>query len=305
LHYRGDILTIYAVLGIALLLCYKLPDKILLVVALLLVFNVPSVVTRAVGAMNEAPNPFDMMSQDQAGLEKYYNTVKSGSYPEILKANFHEFNSKFVFQVQSGRIYITTGLFLLGLYAGRKRIFENVTFFKNLIRFSLWTILGSILFLLVFFGITQLAGIVLPQSVQWLIGGEMWDIISTMLAAIYVGLVVTLMQKDRWRKRLMHFYSAGRMGLTTYLSQTLIGIFIFFSVGFGLLGEIGSAACMAISIIVFIGQISFSNYWLRHFLYGPVEWLWRSMTYLKVQPFRNPKDRDEEARLPREPVGQG
>ena len=290
LHYRGDILTIYAVLGLGLLICHKVPDKILLVLALLLVFNLPSIVTRTIGALDPSSTGPSFFNPDQKQLEFYYDTVKSGSYLDILKANFYEFKGKFVFQIESGRLYITLGLFLLGLYAGRKNVFEDVAFFKRLIRYALWTLLGCVLFTVALFGGTKLAGVELTQQVQFLVSASVFDIFNAALASIYVGLIISLFQRDRWKKRLMTFYAVGRMGLTTYLMQALIGIFIFFSIGLDLLGEIGTTFCLVIGIVVFILQIIFCNYWLKRFQYGPVEWLWRSMTYLKIQPMKNRRE---------------
>src|SRR5579859_7920124 len=104
LHYRGDILTIYAVLGFGLLLFYRLPDKALLILALFLVFNIPSLGVRLYeGVYGNGGNPFG--SSDQKQLQQYFETLKSGSYFNILNANLHEFKFKFDFQVASGRIY--------------------------------------------------------------------------------------------------------------------------------------------------------------------------------------------------------
>jgi uncharacterized protein len=285
LHYRGDILTIYALLGFGLLLTYRLPDKALLIVSLLLVFNIPSVITRAFDAWSGSAGP-SFFNGDQKVLEAYYNTLKSGTYFDILRANYHEFYGKFVFQVESGRIYITMGLFMLGLYVGRQNLFGNIPFFKKLIRYGLWTLLAAVLFGLTFFGGTHLAGVELTQQVQWLAGGFVMDVFNTALAAIYVGLVVTLFEKDSWKKPLMNFYAVGRMGLTTYLMQALVGFLVFFSVGLGMLGEIGNTVCLLIGAVTFVLQIAFSNFWLRRFQYGPAEWLWRTLTYVRIQPVR-------------------
>ncbi len=293
LHYRGDILTIYATLGIGLLLTYRLPDKYLLVIALLLVLNVPSLFIRlsdVIWVPAKSGNPF--MNTDQNSLLAYYNTLKSGTYVEILKANYYEFSSKTNFQIESGRAYITMGLFLLGLYAGRKNIFADIEskkpFFKKLLRTSLWTVLGCVLFSAAFFGGAQATGIKLSDSLQWMVGGEVYDVFNAAFATIYTCGVVLLFQKEQWRPRLMHFYAVGRMGLTTYLVQTMFGAFIFFSFGFGLLGEIGASIAVVIAIVLFIVQIQFSKFWFTHFQYGIFEWLWRSLTYLKIQPMRNP-----------------
>jgi uncharacterized protein len=285
LHYRGDILTIYAVLGFGLLISYKLPDRVLLVLALLLVFNIPSVLVRFSGVIaNTVPDTF--FNNDQASLETYFNTFKSGSYFAILAANLHEFKSKIDFQFESGRVYITMGLFLLGLYAGRKDIFNNPAFFKKLISMSLWTLLACIILTVTIFGGLQMSGVEITQGLGFLVGGTAYDVFNACLSSVYVGFIVVLFQNEKWKKRLMNFYCVGRMGLTTYLMQAMAGVLIFSGMGLGLLGDFGAAACALTGIAFFVLQIIFSNYWLGKFQFGPVEWLWRSLTYFKIQPLK-------------------
>lgn len=286
LHYRGDILTIYALLGFGLLIGNKLPDKILLIVALLLVMDMPAVATRTVEVVFPSSSAASFFNPDQKALETYYNTLKSGTYLEILRANFYEFKGKFDMQIVSGRLYITLGLFLLGLYAGRKRVFENPAYFKKLIRYGLWTLLGCVVFAGMLAAIIFIAKVEMTQSLQFLLGGSVYDVFNAALAAIYVGIVVTLFQKEKWRARLMNFYELGRMGLTTYLTQALIGTTLLFSFGFDLLGDYGATVWTLTALIVFTFQILFSKWWLANFQYGPVEWVWRSLTYFKWQPLK-------------------
>jgi uncharacterized protein len=271
---------------VGLLLCYKLPDKFLLALALLLVFDAPAIIQRTVDVLSptNSANPF--MSGDEKALEVYYNTLKSGSYPNILRANFYEFMPKFDFQILSGRLYITMGLFLLGLYAGRKNVFENIPFFKKLIHYGLWSLLGCVVFAGILALIIFAAKVEMTQSLQFLVGGSVYDVFNTALAAIYVGLIVAAFQKEKWRQRLMIFYEVGRMGLTTYLLQALIGTLLLFSYSLGWLGNFGASAWAMIALIFFVLQIIFSKWWLARFLYGPVEWLWRSLTYFKVQSLK-------------------
>jgi uncharacterized protein len=285
LHYRGDILTIYAVLGFGLLLCHKLPDKFLLVLALLLVFDTPAILQRTFDILlSNSASPFPI--GDEKELEIYYSTLKSGSYLDMLRANFYEFKPKFDFQILSGRLYITMGLFLLGLYAGRKKVFENIPFFKKLIRLGLWMLLGCVVFAGLLALIIFVAKVEMSQAVQFLLGGTVYDVFNIALAAIYVGLIVTVFQREKWHRRLMNFYEVGRMGLTSYLMQALIGTWLLFSYGLALLGNFGASVWAAISLIVFALQIVFSKWWLGRFQYGPAEWLWRSLTYFKVWPLK-------------------
>lgn len=287
LHYRGDILSIYAVLGFVLLLAYRLPDSALLIVALILIIDLPAVAMRLYDAVAGTSSDFNA---DQKKLLEYYDTLKSGNYVSILKANFYEFLPKFEFQVFSGRIFITTGLFLLGLYAGRKKFFERweeqIPFIKKLLKNSLWTILGCVVFAALFFGGAQLFKVEMNQGIQFAAGGLVYDVFNACLATIYIMWILLLFGKEKWKPRLIHFYALGRMGLTTYLMQTFFGVLLFFSIGFGMLGEFGALICLSIGIIVFVIQIYFSQWWLGRFRYGFFEWLWRSLTYLKWQPFK-------------------
>jgi uncharacterized protein len=94
LHYRGDILTIYAMLGFLLPLFIRVSDKWLLIIAAFLIANVPTFLTRVVEFITHTSLTGDFFETPQAELLQYYNTVKSGTYFEILKANFFEFKSK-------------------------------------------------------------------------------------------------------------------------------------------------------------------------------------------------------------------
>src|SRR6185295_12722499 len=181
----------YAVLGLGLLVFYWLPDRALLVIALLLTLNLPSAIDRGIHAIRNTevspiPKPNSEQTKEDKAAEIYYETVKSGSYLQIIEANAHEFKGKVDFQFMSGRIYITLGLFLLGLYAGRKKIFENLElhrpFLKKLIQYSLASLAGCILLVLAFFGIFQSLGIPLPQSIQWMVGGLAYDVFNAAIA---------------------------------------------------------------------------------------------------------------------------
>jgi uncharacterized protein len=288
LHYRGDILTIYAMIGVGLLLFYRLPDKYLLWLAVLLVLNIPTVVTRGVQLFlpEGGNNPFG--EPDQAAWLTYYNTVKSGAYADILKANYYEFWTKMNFQVISGRLYITFGLFLLGIYAGRKNFFqlanEKISMLKDF-RFYAWMgIVFAVVTALLFFGGVHLFEIKIPEAANFLIGGFLYDLMNACLATIYVMWILLWLQKEKWQRRLAVFYPVGRMGLTTYLMQAVFGTLIYFSFGLSMLNEFGSLVAFCLALVLFVIQIVFARYWFRYFSYGPVEWVWRNLTYLKIHP---------------------
>ena len=95
-----------------------------------------------------------------------------------------------------------------------------------------------------------------------------------------------LLQNEAWLARLRPLAAVGRMALTNYLLQSLIATTLFYGYGFGLFGQVGPALGLLITVAIFGVQIPLSVWWLRHFQFGPVEWLWRTLTYPCFQPFR-------------------
>jgi uncharacterized protein len=78
--------------------------------------------------------------------------------------------------------------------------------------------------------------------------------------------------------------AVGRTALSNYLLQSLICTTIFYSYGLGLFGRVGPAAGTALAVVIYAVQVPLSRWWLRRFQFGPMEWLWRSLTYMKRQP---------------------
>jgi uncharacterized protein len=78
----------------------------------------------------------------------------------------------------------------------------------------------------------------------------------------------------------------GRMALTNYIMHSIILSSVFYGYAGGLYGEISRAPQMLIAVAILLIQIPLSSWWLKHFQFGPLEWLWRSLTYKTRQPFR-------------------
>jgi uncharacterized protein len=100
------------------------------------------------------------------------------------------------------------------------------------------------------------------------------------MTVFYVATLIRGVYNERWRAKLQPFSLAGRMPLTNYLSQTLIATFVFFSWGLGLWGKVGPAVSLIFPLVIyFIIQIPFSRWWLGKYAMGPMEYLWRLLTY--------------------------
>lgn len=289
LHWRGDILSIYATIGFGLLLFTGVPDRLLLI-AILLIINIPARLQDAYFAFQKIDTGAMWGSIfDEPGSVRYLDLIRKGEYGPFVMDNWAAFPKKMKFQVLSGRLYITFGFFLLGFWFARKQLLQNFEanrpFFKKLMLYTLAIVLSLVL---VGAGL-QMSGVFnnnTPPPI-WLnyLFSILYDLLNASMVLFYVAGVSFLLTKKSWQKILAAMAVIGKMALTSYLTQTLFGWFIFFGFGFDLLGRVSPAVGYAIGIGVFGIQILFSQFWLNRFYYGPVEWLWRSATYLKVQPF--------------------
>jgi uncharacterized protein len=104
------------------------------------------------------------------------------------------------------------------------------------------------------------------------------------LAAFLIAAVSLLYWRAPDRGPLPALSPMGRMGLTTYLMQTAFGLIVFYGIGFGLMGKLGVGLGVLVGLLFCVAQVFFSRAWLARFTMGPFEWLWRSLTYFKLQP---------------------
>jgi uncharacterized protein len=101
------------------------------------------------------------------------------------------------------------------------------------------------------------------------------------LALGYAALLLRWLSRPRWRRWLAPLVAAGRLSLTNYLLQSLIGVFLL-----ARLGEIHPPAGIAIACGIYALQVAASGWWLAYFRFGPVEWLWRALSYGRLPPLR-------------------
>ncbi|TDR48546.1 uncharacterized protein DFR29_101166 [Tahibacter aquaticus] len=109
---------------------------------------------------------------------------------------------------------------------------------------------------------------------------------SIAMALAYMAALVLLFQQARWRRLLLWFAPVGRMALSNYLGQSLLGILLFYGIGLGLGPRLGLSGIVLATLLIYSTQVWLSRLWLRRFRFGPAEWLWRSATYGRLQPMR-------------------
>lgn len=289
LFYRGDILTIYAVLAPFIIPFYRVSSKWLLITAGLIFLGIPRFISFAIFGSDSITGVHSMMDNNHELVKNYIDTITNGSLGEVFYLNAtYGMLTKIDFQVSFfGRFYYTFAYFLIGLWLGRIGLFRDLSSFSKKIKdFMLWWI--GALILSVGFVIATFA--TAPQPIdfstwQFALGMNFMDWVSISMASIILCGFLMLYQKESWKKRLAFFAPYGRMALTNYFMQSVIGTFIYFGWGLGYIGHFGALICFLLGIGVIIIQTLLSKYWLKSFRYGPLEWLWRCGTYLKWQPF--------------------
>ncbi|WP_339285244.1 DUF418 domain-containing protein [Oceanobacillus sp. FSL K6-3682] len=281
----GDILFHYALLGFLLLLFHKRAAKTLLVWACLLLLFIPGLLLFSGPDGSYEPNP-EWMEQVHQWITADEAVYSSGSWAEIQELRIRDWNSSVMNQI----IFYPQilGLFLLGAYFAKKKWFSNIPAnYSQLLQICLWT--GGIGFLL------QLIPVILKltldpltmwmnqfEVLQHLLGGPL-------IAVFYITLIALLIQKGTWKRLLSPLSSVGRMAFTNYIMQSVICTLIFYSYGLGLFGKIGPAAGSLLAVLIFIMQVIWSKHWLRYFRMGPLEWIWRGITYLSLPPLKAKK----------------
>ncbi len=292
----GDILVLYAVLGAILLLFFRKrsPHTLLvwagvfLAIAVLLPAGLSGLAMLAKLTPAGAAEVSASYAASDAGLRaeaaKADVIYATGSFAEITAQRLSDL--RLMYSVAIFLAFNAFAMFLLGLYAGRRGIFRNIRAHAPLLRKIFWW--GCALGLSSSFAhavVSHGPEFALPTWLD-ILADPARTLGAPVLALGYIAGLTLLLQHAAWRARLGPLAAVGRMALTNYLMQSLIATTLFYGYGFGLFGQVGPGLGLLITVAIYGLQIPLSVWWLRHFQYGPVEWLWRTLTYLRPQPFR-------------------
>jgi uncharacterized protein len=283
LVWAGDIVSIYALMGFFLLLFRKKSDESLLKWAsVLIVIPVLSALLLYILFVSfVSPESMARIAAGQMdNWRQMVTTVREGSYLELMT----DFNLDYVAGRYAGliiqmRLPKILAMFLFGLYAYRKGVFQDPSEHKPFIRRVM--IYGLTLGVIGNLMMAALSGseAPLPPTFAGWIGVIGYAFGVPALALGISALILTLWQTALWRRILGFLAPVGRMALTNYLLQSVVCVTIFYGFGFGLFGKVGATAATLIALAIFASQAILSTVWLRFFAYGPMEWIWRQLTY--------------------------
>jgi uncharacterized protein len=294
----GDILILYALLGFLLILFRKAKPRTLLIWAVILI-AIPLLFTAAVTGLLElgrsVPEGAEQINLSfaearasfAADLERANRVYVEGNFLEITEQRIYDYTSMGIsaFFVMGFNVL---GMFLLGVYFGKREIFKHLEDNRELFRKLLfWGLLlglaGNALYATLIMSADRIE--MTPSLLLATLGQ---GIGAPLLMLAYVSAFCLLALSPAWAGRIKILAPVGQMALTNYLTQSLVCTMIFYGYGLGLFGKVGMAAGIGLSILIYLLQIPISHWWMKRFKYGPAEWLWRSLTYGKRQEIKRP-----------------
>lgn len=284
LLWEGDILLLYALVGLLLPLFRKCTDKTLLFWAVALIVSplfidiFKVIFNFKVGSFIElAAQNIDKHTGVPTDDSFAYYLFKDGSgWPEWRNWQQSAFLYRYAYLIESNRVPKILGMFLLGFYAGRKMIYSNLEQNSSLLKkIRRWGFIIGIPSSVIYACLKTI-----PNELH-LLDTLFYAISVVPLSLAYASAICLFWAKTKGNNKWTALAPVGRMALTNYLMQTILSIVIFYGVGLGFGGYIGPTIFFPIVCIIYLLQILYSHWWFQYYNYGPLEWIWRQMTYGK------------------------
>ncbi|SEM89762.1 uncharacterized protein SAMN04489762_1341 [Terribacillus saccharophilus] len=277
LIWHGDILFTYAILGLLLIPFLYTPRWVLLTMIPVLLLPVVLLFTLIYLAASMIDEGMEQIMASLIDIPSKMAAYGNGTYADILQQNLADWS------MASGgggiilNVFLMLPLLMLGAYLARIKLFHDPV--ANRRKLIWFTVVTGFLFLIF-------------KAGPYLIGAPYWlsivqDSIGGPSSALFYLSLITLLSNVPVFSWIAHQLSyVGRMSLSNYLFQSLLMFILFYNVGFGLYATFSLAGFICFVISVFVIQVVLSRIWFRYFTFGPVEWLWRILTYGKIQPLR-------------------
>jgi uncharacterized protein len=296
LWYRPDFIHIYAVFGIVFLVFMNRSNNAILISALFLMglpYISMSILTRFIS------------TEALYGIGTFHSlseqVIMHSNYSETVIMRIYEFSRECAHPALYLQNMDIFAAFLLGFYAFRRGVFQNISKHIGLIK--------KVLYYSLALHLLGMAWLFLPKDLStmensrpnWMLAlnyilslsgrpyGTKMMVQSYSIQALslfYVCVIVLIVQHNVLKKFFHGITSVGEIALSNYLLHSLIGTTLFYGYAFGLFRELGSTIGMLLAMLVFLIQMILSGWWLSHFRFGPIEWLLRCFAYFKFLPMR-------------------
>jgi uncharacterized protein len=287
LLWEGDILVSYALCG---MLVYFLRDlsPIRLIRLAILFFLVPPVLDIIFGITlpfwpeEQVAGVWESWQPDQTVILSEIRSMRGGWFEQMeyrVPASLFLQTSYFLTET----FWHVTALILAGMALFKWNVFsaeKSSLFYRRLMLTGLVTGFGL-----------SVSGVIFNFMNNWRLGysmffGPQFNYLGAAAVALgYTGMIMLLVRSGIWKRVGTLLASVGRMAFTNYILQSLICTLIFYGHGLGLFGSMERQFQVLVVAGIWSFQLFLSWVWLRYFRFGPLEWLWRSLTYRRFQPF--------------------
>lgn len=276
----GDVLLLFAIVGVFLFIVRKWSNKAVLIFAIILLLQPVEWFHYIASKLNPSYTLPDL------GVGAMYNEVaeytKEGNWGKFFLGNITLGQKASLFwAIGAGRFLQTAGLFMIGLLLGRKQYFVITQ--KN-VRFWIQTlIISAVLFSPLYVLKVQLYDNAGSEIIKQTVGVafDMWQKFA--FTFVLISSFVLLYQTDTFKKATYNLRYYGKMSLTNYITQSIIGAFIYFPIGLYLAPYCGYTISLFIGIIIIALQVAFCKWWLKTHKQGPFESLWHKLTWLGTE----------------------
>lgn len=284
LIWNGDILHVYALAGLVLLWLRNksLPSLLRWMIFFFLLSTIMAALAGWIEYFAQNMLGEELLQQQALLSEMALATYAGGSFLEIAAFRlFFELPNMAISLLYTVPFVLV--LFLAGLYAGRRNVFRdlegNLSFIKKV-----WSVSGLLGILLTVFYVCIELEALLPGPALTMILLEVSKHISMILLSFFymTSLLLLLASKKISQNVFTPLASMGRMTLTNYLLQSFICVFIFYGFGLGYIGKVSLLQVLLLTLIIYSLQVVVSMLWLKRYSFGPMEWLWRRITYKKM-----------------------
>ena len=271
----GDVLLLFVAVGLVLFFTRNWSDKAIWITAIIFLLQPVEWYHYIANLINPAHQLPDLkVGEMYAAVAEY---TKAGNFGEFIWGNITLGQKASLFwAVNAGRLFQTAGLFLLGFYIGRKQLFVSSE--KNL---RLW-IRTLIVSAVAFAPLYTLKELIMKNDaiIQQTAGTafDMWQKLAFTL--VLIASFVILYQDKRFSKRVINLRFYGKMSLTNYITQSIIGAIIYFPFGLYLAPYCGYTISLLIGIFTFFLQVWFCKWWLNKHKQGPLEYIWHKWTWI-------------------------
>jgi uncharacterized protein len=293
LLWMGDILHTYALMGFLTLIFIRRKTRTIAIASGVL-FGLPIVgtIVRTIIKISRdqsaVPDQAEFRDELMGRMNTQLRVYSEGSWLEIARQRIDD--SIHHLAKMPAYVHHIFALFLLGALAHRSGILRDPSAHLRFLRRFIVVALVVGFGLQILFAFRPDAGLKTTYAYVYstLLGA--FFIVHTAVGLAYGAGLLLLLRRPRVRAALAPIGKIGRMALTNYLAQSVILSIVFYGFGFRLHDKLSPKACLPILIALYAIQVAWSRAWLARFRYGPVEWLWRTLTYGKVQPMRIQKE---------------